>query len=89
MLYLRPDSHSSEYQHGRAPAGRSAVGPTIATDVGPDGEWTVVLALDPLPAETFDDRDIDRTLTPAEARELAAMLWHHADAADRRAGLIR
>ena len=34
-----------------------------------------------------DDKDAVVTLTSDEARELAAMLWHHADEADRRMGL--
>jgi len=86
MLYIRPDAHNQEWFHGRAPAGRSAsTGPTISVDV--DEEGGVSLCFEPCPLETIDDRDIDRTLTPDEAREVAAMLWHQADAADRRAGL--
>lgn len=44
---------------------------------------SVVLCLDPLPGETYDDQDVTRYLTPEEARELAAMLWHHADELER------
>ena len=47
----------------------------------------VTMTLEPEPSETFDDAPISRTLTSSEARELAAMLWHHADEADRRLGL--
>lgn len=80
-LSLRPIHHRDEYHHGRAPAGRSVTGPEISVE--PDEDGFVRLTLDPLSGETFDDRDIDRTLTPAEARELAAILWHHADELDR------
>lgn len=86
MLIIRPEAHNQEYHHGRAPAGRSVVGPEIYVDVIDEG-LDVTLGLDPLPAETFDDRNVARTLTPFEARELAAMLNHAADQADRRAGL--
>lgn len=88
MLYLRPDRDRDEYGHGRAPAGRSAAsGPTIGIGNDEEGAPTVVLSLEPRPAETFDDRDIDRELTADEARELAAALWHFAEMADRAAGL--
>lgn len=83
-MYLRPDNDRQLYHHGRAPAGRSAgEGPTISVTAEDEGGG-VVLTLDPHPAETFDDRDIDRTLSPDEARELAAMLVHHADEQDRK-----
>lgn len=82
-LYLRPTYHRSEYQHGRAPAGYSVTGPELFVDVA-DELSGVLLSLDPLPGETFDDRTVERTLTSDEARELAAILWHHADALDRR-----
>lgn len=84
-MFLRPDAHKDEYHHGRAPAGRSVDGPTIAVEQ--DEDTGVRVTLEPLPTETFDDRDVDRSLTAPEARELAAMLWHHAEEADRRAGL--
>lgn len=82
-MLLRPSYHSSEYQHGRAPGGRSAVGPELSVDRDEEG-FHVEINLDPLPCETFDDRDVTRYLTTDEARELAAMLWHHADELDRR-----
>jgi len=46
---------------------------------------SVVLCLDPLPGETYDDRYVTRYLRPTEARELASMLWHHADELERSA----
>lgn len=81
------DADRSAYQLGRIPDGYSADrGPELTIEQDEDG-YGVRLMLDPHPAETLDDRQIDRTLTPAEARELAAALWHHADTADRRIGL--
>ena len=85
-MHIRPTYHKDEYQHGRAPAGRSVTGPEITVEQVDDG-FGVYLHLDPTPLETLDDRGITRTLTPDEARELAAMLWHHADAADHNFGL--
>lgn len=85
-MHLRPTNHSSEYHNGRGPAGRSVTGPEITVETA-DECGGVHLIFDPLPAETFDDRDVTRTLEPDEARELAAMLWHHADATDRARGL--
>lgn len=84
MLTLRPEYDSSEYQHGRAPDGRSAVdGPRISVEAHPDGEQLVCLNLEPHVGETIDDRDIDRNLTPDEARALAAVLRHYADEVER------
>ena len=86
-MHIRPDAHRSEYHHGRAPDGYSAAaGPEITVEQEEDGPG-VTLGLDPLPTETLEDRPISRTFTSPEARELAAMLWHHADEADRRMGL--
>lgn len=86
-MHISPEQHRTEYHHGRAPAGRSAgSGPLISVELT-DEYPTIDLVLDPLPAETFDDRDVTRTLTADEARDLAAMLWHKAEMADRRAGL--
>lgn len=86
-MHIRPDYHKDEYGHGRAPAGRhDGFGPEISVEQEEDGSGVTII-LDPLPAETFDDRDVSRTLTSPEARELAAMLWHHAEEADRRMGL--
>jgi len=82
-MHLRPSYHTGEYGYGRAPAGRSAAGPEITVEREDEGPG-VTLTLEPLPAETFDDRDVNRTLTPNEARELAAMLWHHANEQERR-----
>lgn len=84
-MFIRPENYRSEYQHGRAPAGRSAVGPEIGVELTDDGD--VRLWLEPTIGETLDDRDVDRSLIPNEARELAAMLEHYADRADHRAGL--
>lgn len=84
MLILRPESHRSEYHHGRAPDGYSAAtGPTIEVEAEDEG-LGVRLTLDPLPVETLDDRPVDRILTPEEARALAAVLWHVADEQERR-----
>lgn len=82
-MHLRPSYHAGEYSYGRAPAGRSTAGPELTVAREDDGSG-VTLTLEPLPAETFDDRDVIRTLTPDEARELAAMLWHHANEQERR-----
>lgn len=79
MLSLRPEAHRSEYQHGRCPEGYSPAGPAISVDVTDDGD--VMLTLDPRQYDVRDDGkpgDVDRTLTPAEARELAAVLVHYA-----------
>ncbi len=86
-MHIRPDNHAAAYQHGRAPDGYSAAtGPEITVEQEEDGPG-VTLHLDPLPTETLEDRPISRTLYGPEARELAAMLWHHAEEADRRMGL--
>jgi hypothetical protein len=71
-MILRPDAHQSS-------GGR----PEISVDLDDDHGTTVVLTIEAEPGETFDDRDLWRSLTPAEARALAAMLWHQADAAER------
>lgn len=58
--------------------------PRIHVDRYDDGDGGyVALELNAHPIETLDDRDIQRLLTPDEARALAAALWHFADAADR------
>ena len=86
-MHIRPSYHRDEYQHGRAPDGFSAfTGPEVTVEQEEDGSG-VTLHLDPLPTETLEDRMVSRTFTSPEARELAAMLWHHADEADRRMGL--
>ena len=72
MMFLRPEAH--RYNGGR---------PEISVELDDDHGTAVVLTIEAGPGETFDDRDLDRTLTPAEARALAAMLWHQADAAER------
>lgn len=69
-MFLRPEAH--RYSGGR---------PEISVEV--DDDYAVRLSIEAEPGETFDDRDLDRTLTTTEARELAAMLWHHADQAER------
>lgn len=85
-MHIFPDSLRSEWHHGRAPSGRSpGFGPLISVEL--DDELGVRVTIEPVAAETFDDRDVDRTLTADEARDLAAMLWHKAEMADRRAGL--
>ena len=86
-MHIRPEQHASEYQHGRAPDGYSAAtGPELTVEQMEDGPG-VAMILDPMPTETLEDREVTRYLTSPEARELAAMLWHHADEADRRMGL--
>lgn len=80
--FLRPEAHRSEYHHGRAPSGRATSGPEISVDTDDERSF-VRLTLDPLPGETFDDRDVDRIFTADEARTLAALLVHHADELDR------
>lgn len=72
-MFLRPESH--RYSGGR---------PEISVDLDDDHGTTVVLTIEAGPGETLDDRDLDRHLLPAEARALAAMLWHQADQAERR-----
>lgn len=72
MMHLRPEAH--RYTGGR---------PEISVDLDDEYGATVILSIEAGPGETFDDRDLDRTLTPAEARALAAMLWHQADMAER------
>ena len=86
-MHIRPDNHRSAYHFGIVPDGYSAAtGPEVSVEQEEDGAG-VTLGLDPLPSETLEDRPIVRTFTSPEARELAAMLWHHADEADRRMGL--
>ena len=72
MMILRPEAH-------RCTGGA----PEISVELDDDHGTTVVLSLEAGPGETLDDRDLWRSLTPTEARELAAMLWHKADAAER------
>jgi hypothetical protein len=85
MLRLTPSAHRDEYHYGRCPDGRAVgTGPQFSVGLSedePDGY--VHLTLDPHHAETIDDRDIDRLLVAAEARALAAALWHFADEAER------
>lgn len=86
-MHIRLNSERDLYHNGRAPDGYSAAtGPELTIEQIDDG-YGVTLLLDPHPAETIDDHPIVRELSPDEARELAAALWHHADAADRRHGL--
>lgn len=86
-MHIRPNNHRTAYQFGTVPDGYSAAaGPELTVEQEDDGAG-VMLILDPLPGETLEDRQIDRLLTSPEARELAAMLWHHAEEADRRLGL--
>jgi hypothetical protein len=70
VMFLRPEAH--------AYAGNL---PEISVDVE---EANVVLTIEAGPGETLEDADLWRYLTPAEARGLAAMLWHQADMAERR-----
>jgi hypothetical protein len=70
VMFLRPEAH--RYNGGR---------PEISVEL--DDDNAVRLSIEAGPGETFDDRDLDRSLTPAEARALAAMLWHQADQAER------
>lgn len=77
MMILRPEAHRY------TPRGDQQIAPEISVDLDDDHGTTVVLSIVAGPGETFDDLDLDRTLTPAEARALAAMLWHQADQADR------
>lgn len=72
MMFLRPEAH--------AYAGHR---PEISVDVDDQGA-NVVLTIEAGPGETLEDADLWRYLTPAEARGLAAMLWHQADMAERR-----
>lgn len=71
-MFLRPCNHQS-----------SGHRPEISVEPVDDGSG-VRLTIEAEAGETFDDRDVDRILTPDEARELAAMLWHHADELERR-----
>jgi hypothetical protein len=87
MLSFRPEFHHDEYHHGRAPAGRSVVGPAVTVGQDEEGEPTVVCYLDPLHAETIDDRDVVRRFTIDEARAFAAALRHAARQCERTAGL--
>ena len=65
IAFLRLEAHRSEYHHGRAPAGRATSGPEISVDTDDERSF-VRLTLDPLPGETFDDRDVDRIFTADE-----------------------
>lgn len=69
-LALHPEFHSSSVHQ-----------PRISVEVADDLP-AVVLTLEAETGETFDDRDVARTLTPAEARALAAALWHFAGEAE-------
>lgn len=82
-MHIRPECHWSEWDHGRQPTGYLAGSkPEISVEVGEDSD--VALTLDPINDEhTFG---ISRFLTSGEARDLAAMLNHAADMADRRMG---
>jgi hypothetical protein len=71
VLYLKP----ANYRNG-------SIGPTISVELDDDGHVSMVL--EPQTGETFDDRDVERSLVPAEARELAAALWHYAEESERR-----
>lgn len=71
-MILRPERHQSSITRTEISVDRS------------DDELVVELKIQPEAGETFDDLDMIRTLHPSEARELAAMLYHHADALDRR-----
>lgn len=70
-MILRPDYHQSSTARTEISVERA------------DDELLVRLTLDSEAGETFDDRDVDRFLSPAEARELAAALYHHAEELDR------
>lgn len=70
MLHLYPTSH-------RGGGGRPAI--VVSCD---EGQPT--LTVEAAAGETFDDKDIDRWLSPEECRALAAMLWHAAEEAERR-----
>jgi hypothetical protein len=61
----------------------SGTRPGISVDLDYDSGRAVVLTLDSETGETFDDRDVTRTLAPEEARALAAALVHYADQAER------
>lgn len=72
-LYFRPQHHRVAY-----------LSPEISIGPDDDSDFAAVrLTLDPLPCETFDDRDVERLLTASEARELAAALNHYAAELDR------
>lgn len=73
MIRIAPEAHRSH-------RGDNA---EISVELDDDGGHTVRLVVEAEPSETFDDRDVDRYLTPPEARALAAMLWHFADQAER------
>lgn len=74
MIVIRPSYYAST----------SRPIPEISVDVGEDGDGDVYLVIEADAKETFDDRDLSRVLTPDEARNLAAILWHSADMAERR-----
>lgn len=74
MLTIKPEDHRSG-SRGRHLA--------ISVDFA-DASPRVELHLEAADGETFDDSDVDRYLTPDEARALAAALWHIADEVDRR-----
>lgn len=79
MLSFRPEAHRSDYANGRCPEGYSPAGPAISVELTDDGY--VRLTLDPREYDVTKDgtpTDVDRSLTPTEARELAAVLVHYA-----------
>lgn len=71
MMFLRPEAH--QYTGGR---------PEITVEPAED-RGAILLTIEAGPGETLEDRDLWRELSPAEARALAAMLWHQADMAER------
>lgn len=73
MIRIAPEGH-------RSTRGDNA---EISVELDDAEGRNVRLVVEPEPGETFDDRDVDRYLTPPEARALAAMLWHFADQAER------
>ncbi len=69
MLTIRPQLHDGALIR---------VDPSTVTS-GERG--SVILGVEALTAETFDDQPVDRALTPTEARALAAALvWAAAEA---------
>lgn len=86
-MHLRLESDRDEYQFGRTPAGRSVGNsPEVSVSLNREDGGTIELDLDPHPGEAIDDHIICRRLDAGEARELAAMLNHAADALDRHNG---
>jgi hypothetical protein len=72
-VHMRPVAH--RYTGGQ---------PEISVDTDGDFGTDVVLTIESGPDEMIDDMDMCRTLTPVEARTLAAMLNHKANEAERR-----